>query len=222
MFGIRLLSRSAIASTSTSLACTSNATRWTSQRHFSLSRILNEEKSNDKTFSSQSSTEKQNRNPEPQWKEVADLAQSTAKEGISLKPQSHIDPEKNARLWKMALMSVAPSSHIPQSSHELAQAARKLSEFEQMEDTWRKRKTYGPDRPALPSDGRSIAVSSGGDFARAMTNLNSIFRVNNIRTELRLGERYEKPNQKRRRLASERHRRRFAHMVREKVQLVSK
>ncbi|MCO5590112.1 hypothetical protein L7F22_044081 [Adiantum nelumboides] len=214
MFGIRLLSRSAIASTSTPLVCTSNATRWSSQRHFSLSRILNEEKS--------SSTEKQNRDPEPQWKEVADLAQSTAKEGISLKPQSYIDQEKNTRLWKMALRSVAPSSDIPKSSHELAQAARKLSEFEQMEDTWRKRKTYGPDRPALPSDGRSIAVSNSGDLARAMTNLNSIFRVNNIRTELRLGERYEKPNQKRRRLASERHRRRFAHMVREKVQLVSK
>ena len=43
---------------------------------------------------------------------------------------------------------------------------------------------------------------------------------NNVRRELKLNERYEKPNQMRRRKRSERHRRRFADMVRKKVQLV--
>ena len=51
-------------------------------------------------------------------------------------------------------------------------------------------------------------------------NLMGTLRRNNVRRELRLEERYEKPNQKRRRLRSERHRRRFADMIRKKVQLV--
>ena len=45
-------------------------------------------------------------------------------------------------------------------------------------------------------------------------------RRNNVRRELKLTERYEKPNQMRRRKRSERHRRRFADMIRKKVQLV--
>lgn len=59
------------------------------------------------------------------------------------------------------------------------------------------------------------------DVGIAYSKLMSMLAKNNVRKELRLEEHYEKPNQKRRRLKSERHRRRFAAAVREKVQLVS-
>lgn len=220
MFGIRLLNRSAIASTSTSIACASNTTRWSSQRHFSLTRSLKEEKSNETTSSSQSSTNTNNEaeSASLKWRNVGQLAQSTTTEGIRARPELN---DRNVALWRNALRSVsAPQSHTPLSSHSLAQAAKRRTQFEEMEHEWQTRKVQGPERNALPSDGRSVTVINH-DLGRAMSNLNNIFRVNNIRNELRLGERYEKPNQKRRRLASERHRRRFAHMVREKVQLVS-
>lgn len=44
---------------------------------------------------------------------------------------------------------------------------------------------------------------------------------NKVMLELRRGSRYEKPNQMRKRKASEAHRRRFADMIRQKVKLVS-
>jgi len=43
---------------------------------------------------------------------------------------------------------------------------------------------------------------------------------NSIKKELRLGEFYEKPSDRKRRLAMERHRRRFQELVRQKVRLV--
>ena len=60
--------------------------------------------------------------------------------------------------------------------------------------------------------GRSFPSINGNpisSYARVMTTL----RENKIRKELRLAERFEKPTDKRRRLKSERHRRRFAEMV---------
>ncbi len=60
--------------------------------------------------------------------------------------------------------------------------------------------------------GRSFPVINGNfisAYARVMTTL----RENRVRKELRLTERFEKPTDKRRRLKSERHRRRFADMV---------
>ena len=217
MLGLRLLNRSVAASTSTSVGCTINTARLTSQRHFSLSRALKEEKSNDTPDSTQPSTEADST---LRWRGVAKLAESTATAELPERLSSLRLDEQNARLWTVALRSVSPNSDIPKSAYELSVATRKRTELEEMEHTWSSRKIYGPDHNAVPSAGRSVPVAKG-DLARAMANLNSIFRINNVRTELRLGERYEKPNQKRRRLASERHRRRFAHMVREKVQLVS-
>lgn len=43
--------------------------------------------------------------------------------------------------------------------------------------------------------------------------MNGVIGANNIRNELRLQERYEKPKYKRQRLRSARHRRRFANEV---------
>ncbi|WFD44213.1 hypothetical protein MPSI1_002879 [Malassezia psittaci] len=97
------------------------------------------------------------------------------------------------------------------------------STFGRLENEFRERKTIGPPAPATPTSGRTVsATNSYGNASVAMLyrNLMSTLRRNNVRRELRLGERYEKPNQKRRRLRSERHRRRFADMIRKKVQLI--
>ena len=83
------------------------------------------------------------------------------------------------------------------------------------------RSAFGdPSWPALPHSGRSVNISEASDVARAYAQLSAILSRNNVRNELRLQERYEKPNEERRRKKSERHRRRFADMVRKKVQLV--
>ncbi len=74
--------------------------------------------------------------------------------------------------------------------------------------------------PTDSTTGRSQPVNSG-DVNGAYRLMSAVLNRNKIRTELRLGDRYEKPNQMRRRKESERHRRRFADMIRKKVQLVS-
>ncbi|WFC95810.1 hypothetical protein MBRA1_002464 [Malassezia brasiliensis] len=97
------------------------------------------------------------------------------------------------------------------------------SVMDQLESEFRARQTIGPATPATPTTGRTVsAANSFGNSSAAMLyrNLMGTLRRNNVRRELRLEERYEKPNQKRRRLRSERHRRRFADMIRKKVQLV--
>ncbi|KAE8234847.1 hypothetical protein CF326_g95 [Tilletia indica] len=88
-----------------------------------------------------------------------------------------------------------------------------------LDKEFRLRRSHGMLFPGEPTTGRSIAVQSG-DVGRAYRTVMSILRKDDIRGELRRGERYEKPNQERRRKRSERHRRRFADLVRKKVQLV--
>lgn len=92
---------------------------------------------------------------------------------------------------------------------------------EDLEAEWSSRAVYGePSWPATPFSGRSIRVTPQADPSRAYGQLSVLLRRNNVRQELRLQQRYEKPNEERRRKKSERHRRRFADMVRKKVQLV--
>ncbi|KAI0928798.1 hypothetical protein AcW2_004687 [Taiwanofungus camphoratus] len=71
----------------------------------------------------------------------------------------------------------------------------------------------------LPA-GRSIDVYNK-DVAAAFAKLRRIIIQNGVVKELRLAERHEKKGDKRRRLKSERWRRRFAYEVRKKVQLVN-
>ncbi|KAJ1927099.1 hypothetical protein IWQ60_003219 [Tieghemiomyces parasiticus] len=71
------------------------------------------------------------------------------------------------------------------------------------------------------SSGRSIAVLTANPMA-PYSRLNGILSGNNIRRELRLKRRYEKPNKKRVRLSIERSNKRFNAMVREKMELVDK
>lgn len=107
------------------------------------------------------------------------------------------------------------SSHAPRNSRNA---------MEELEREFRERATLGFPEPAKPTTGRSFAASPSMankvPAAVLYRNLMATLRRNNVRYELRLGERYEKPNQMRRRKRSERHRRRFADMIRKKVQLV--
>jgi len=68
--------------------------------------------------------------------------------------------------------------------------------------------------------GRSVNVTEFVPLRIALGRLGRILGQNNMRKELRLVERYEKPTDKRRRLKSERHRRRFAEMIAQKVRVV--
>ncbi|KAJ2384912.1 hypothetical protein GGI23_006828 [Coemansia sp. RSA 2559] len=79
----------------------------------------------------------------------------------------------------------------------------------------------GLSSTGVPIVGRSVAVVSGGP-AKAYARLNRIMTTNNVRRELYLRQRYEKPKYKRQRLRFESHARRFKDEVRNKVHLVMK
>ncbi|KAJ2718922.1 hypothetical protein GGI07_005517 [Coemansia sp. Benny D115] len=67
--------------------------------------------------------------------------------------------------------------------------------------------------------GRSVPVTSG-NVSKAYARLNRILAENNVRQELNLRKRYEKPKYKRQRLRREAHARRFKEEVRKKVHLI--
>ncbi|KAI0006012.1 hypothetical protein BJV74DRAFT_13670 [Russula compacta] len=75
--------------------------------------------------------------------------------------------------------------------------------------------------PRGPYAGRSVEVKNG-NVADALNKLQYTLQRNRVVSELRLAARHEKKGYKRRRLSSERWRKRFAHEVRKKVQLVNK
>jgi hypothetical protein len=78
--------------------------------------------------------------------------------------------------------------------------------------------------PALTTrhcTGRSVQKPRAETVANAYRKLSSIITRNNVRRELRMAERHEKKGPKRRRLSSERWRRRFAHEVCRRQYLVS-
>lgn len=115
-----------------------------------------------------------------------------------------------------SLDSTEPSQRPPRS------AAPRRNTREDLEAAWATRPVYGdPNWPATPYTGRSVALTPANDVNRAFQQLSSLLARNSVRRELKLGDRYEKPNRERNRKKSERHRRRFADMVRRKVQLVS-
>lgn len=81
------------------------------------------------------------------------------------------------------------------------------------------RETYGSrtwSKPGNQYTGRSISVpskSSDAGVAMAIRRLNGVLMRNRVKRELKLGEYYEKPSERRKRLAVERHRRRFQDLV---------
>ncbi|GAA5993063.1 hypothetical protein JCM5350_003971 [Sporobolomyces pararoseus] len=82
--------------------------------------------------------------------------------------------------------------------------------------------SYSAPVPYSPSvtttSARSFAVQSG-NVARAYRNLNRVLNENQVRRELKRQERFESPSNKRVRLNSERHRRRFKVAVGKAVSL---
>ncbi|OSD01611.1 hypothetical protein PYCCODRAFT_1436218 [Trametes coccinea BRFM310] len=91
------------------------------------------------------------------------------------------------------------------------------------EDIWKMREknevAYLP-RPNNPYSGRSVPVIKG-QVSVALNKLKGILSINAVRQTNIRDERHEKKGEKRNRLRSLRWRRRFAHEVRKKVQLVN-
>ncbi|KAI0374788.1 hypothetical protein BV20DRAFT_1048810 [Pilatotrama ljubarskyi] len=91
------------------------------------------------------------------------------------------------------------------------------------EAIWRERENTEVKRLPKPNDaysGRSVTVINH-DVSFALTKLKGILAVNAVRQTNVRDERHEKKGEKRNRLKSQRWRRRFAHEVRKKVQLVN-
>ncbi|PFH54377.1 hypothetical protein AMATHDRAFT_53331 [Amanita thiersii Skay4041] len=74
---------------------------------------------------------------------------------------------------------------------------------------------------ANPFSGRTVRVVNN-NLADAFRKLDGIIGRNKVRAQLKQSERHEQKGAKRRRLSSERWRKRFSHEVRLKVQLVEK
>lgn len=97
-----------------------------------------------------------------------------------------------------------------------------LSIEERQERAWSTR-TPCNGGPFTPRSGRMVYHNANRttDLSYTYGRLRRILMNNKVMLELRRGSRYEKPNQMRKRKASEAHRRRFADMIRQKVKLVS-
>ena len=100
------------------------------------------------------------------------------------------------------------------------------------EESWsqahqQRMRTLDNEQPLSLYSGRTVVVgkydkqNQSSQLDKSWKRLNGILARNDVRRELILRDRYEKPNQMRRRLRSERHRRRFAEYIRQKVNLVN-
>ncbi|GFZ52072.1 hypothetical protein JCM24511_09844 [Saitozyma sp. JCM 24511] len=74
--------------------------------------------------------------------------------------------------------------------------------------------------PGNQYSGRSVPVPRQADFMGMYRRLQGVMTRSGVRRDLRLGEFHEKSSDRRRRVESERHRKRFQEMVRSKVQMV--
>lgn len=111
--------------------------------------------------------------------------------------------------------SVASSPRYSES--ELKRSRRPLEDVQ--DEVWANRSIIGHP-PVTPSTGRTVNVRKG-NVSQAYQQMMGILSRNKVAKEHIMGRRYEKPNQERRRKQSERHRTRFANMIRQKVKLVS-
>ncbi|PIL23902.1 hypothetical protein GSI_13653 [Ganoderma sinense ZZ0214-1] len=99
----------------------------------------------------------------------------------------------------------------------------KVEKFVPPEQFWKSQEQSSVIHLRAPHDaysGRSVPVFKG-DIATALRQLKSILTINNVRSQNVRDERHEKKGEKRNRLKSLRWRRRFAHEVRKRVQLVN-
>lgn len=158
-------------------------------------------------------------------------AETPRRDAASGKTHDDSDSASRAALWNQMLNTIiVDNGETSGSGRQRGSGAGGAGEgqssaADELENEFRSRTTAGLDKPASPESGRSFSVYSSnaqgkGAAAVLYRNMMSTLRRNNVRRELKLMERYEKPNQMRRRKRSERHRRRFADMIRKKVQLV--
>ncbi|KZT68993.1 hypothetical protein DAEQUDRAFT_727170 [Daedalea quercina L-15889] len=103
------------------------------------------------------------------------------------------------------------------------EAARQMrGSMKPVEDIWRDREralTSNMPKPPGPYDGRSAWVHKG-DVAQAFSRVAATLKHNAVQRELWFAKRHERRGEKRNRMRSVRHRKRFAHEVRMKVKLV--
>lgn len=130
------------------------------------------------------------------------------------------------RVTDVALTKLQQSKTSKQGSKNYAQRAaiEKLTDEELADQQYEQttRITYMEVDPCTPTSARSVHLErSIDDFQRGYKRLmTGIIAANNVRGELRLQDRYEKPKYMRQRLRSARHRRRFAREVALKVAAV--
>ena len=84
-------------------------------------------------------------------------------------------------------------------------------------DAWWKMRSNSSENQLDPGNqysGRTLVVRGANKgFAKQFKQLGGVLARSNIKTELRIAEFYEKPSDRRRRVESERHRRRFQQLV---------
>jgi len=132
---------------------------------------------------------------------------------------SHV-PQTDSIKWTGIVATAAKAVMQEQENKERDLPARRWAERSQMFFELAKQRNLMPN---TPYSGRteSVAAEKQTSLATAWTRINRTMRMNNVKYELRMQEHFEKPGEKRRRLRSERWRRRFAEEVRRKIQLAN-
>lgn len=147
---------------------------------------------------------------------------SSFNQSTSTSQSSTASSSSSNHIWEAIQDSIKSSnpSNLKSSSSTSTSSSSFQSFVQAAESNFKRRITLGQSSPNDPTSGRQILVNKH-EVEKAYRQLSNVIRRNNLRWELKLGERYEKPNQTKRRKRSERHRRRFKDLVRSKVQLVS-
>ncbi|KAF9519972.1 hypothetical protein BS47DRAFT_914393 [Hydnum rufescens UP504] len=155
----------------------------------------------------------------------------------SFPAESQPNLQSNEQLWESFMQEAQPPPvQIPRV---IKKEARSMSElFDGIlgstqttvspEVAWERRSESERQKiQNLRNDNVAVGIYSGRSFdvkaqnvPTAYSRVMGILSRNAVRKELRLAERHEKPTDKRRRLRRERHRRRFAEMIKNKVQVV--
>jgi len=166
-------------------------------------------------------------NPNPSW-----LATHVRCSSSSSQPTLTSDNTTKHSPLKPRFIPLAGAASSPGASRPTGPADRawafllykvKSQTVKEPEAIWRDREisiVKSLPRPNNAYSGRSVPVVRR-EVGLALNRLRRIITTNHLIRELRSTERHEKKGEKRRRLRSERWRRRFAHEVRKKVQLVN-
>ncbi|GAA6007026.1 hypothetical protein JCM11491_001482 [Sporobolomyces phaffii] len=114
--------------------------------------------------------------------------------------------------------SIYPSEHLASSPSHRTYDASPFARPTTPDEIWTHQAPVAYSPSVTTTSARSFAVQQG-NVARAFRNLNRVLNENQVRRELRRQERFESPSNKRVRLNSERHRRRFKVAVGKAVSL---